>query len=277
MAVDVVLGTAKMAAGVMSGSHALIADGIHSFSDALTDIMVIIMMRYSRQPPDSDHPYGHERFETLGTVLMGCLLVTVALGLVLDNAVALLTETSPIETGWLAIAVATVSIVSKEWLFHHTKSVGEKIQSELIVSNAWHSRTDAISSGIVLIAIIGASTGLEWLDLVAAIAVAMALGKIGMGMALDNIKELVDTAIAPDKRSRILALIEQQPLLENVSSLKSRRMGKDYLVECVVHLPAYFTISQGSAVAKDIRTQVLEAYPEIRDISLRVEASTSTQ
>ncbi len=276
MAIDVFLGASKIAVGGVSGSHALVADGVHSFSDAITDIMVIIMMRFSRQPPDDDHPYGHERFETLGTVMMGCLLIAVALGLVLDNAIALLDGKSSIETGWLAITIAIISIVSKEWLFRYTKQVGEKIQSELIVSNAWHSRTDAISSGIVLIAIVGASAGLEWLDLVAAIAVAAAIGKIGLGMALDNIKELVDTAIAPDKRSRLLTLIEQHPLLENVGSLRSRRMGREYLVECVAHVPGHLTIRQGSEVVQEIRTRVLEAFPEIRELSLRVEAAPPT-
>lgn len=276
MAVDVFLGVSKITIGGVSGSHALVADGVHSFSDAISDVMVIIMMRYSRQPADSDHPYGHERFETLGTVMMGCLLIAVALGLVLDNAMALFRGAPPIEAGWLAVTIAIISIASKEWLFRYTKKVGEKIQSELIVSNAWHSRTDAFSSVIVLIAIVGASAGLEWLDLVAAIAVAAAIGKIGLGMALDNIKELVDTAIAPDKRSRMLTLIEQHPLLDKACSLRSRRMGKEYLVEGVIQLPGDLTIRQGSEVVQEIREQVLGAFPEIREVNLRVEAAPPT-
>ncbi|SNC66431.1 cation diffusion facilitator family transporter [Marinobacter sp. es.048] len=273
MAVDVLLGAAKIVAGSVSGSHALVADGVHSFSDAVTDIMVIIMMRYSRQPPDNDHPYGHERFETLGTVMMGCLLVAVSLRLALDNIRAWLEGSSAIETGWLAVTIAILSIASKEWLFRYTKRVGEQIRSELIVSNAWHSRTDAISSAIVLIAIVGASAGLEWLDFVAAIAVAAAIGKIGLGMALDNIKELVDTAIAPDKRSRLLTLMEQHPMLDNVHSLRSRRMGKKYLVECVVDLPGHLTIQEGSGVIEEVRAKVMSVFPEIREFSLRVEVS----
>lgn len=276
MLIDVLLGAAKIVTGSVSGSHALVADGVHSFSDAVTDIMVIIMMRYSRQPPDNDHPYGHERFETLGTVMMGCLLIAVALGLALDNTRAWLDGSSAIETGWLAVTIAILSIASKEWLFRYTKRVGEQIRSELIVSNAWHSRTDAISSGIVLIAIVGASAGLEWLDFVAAIAVAAAIGKIGLGMALDNIKELVDTAIAPDKRSRILTLIDQHPVVNRVRSLRSRRMGKEYLVECVIQLPGHLTIQEGSEVVQEIRAKVMSAFPEIREFSLRVEASAST-
>lgn len=275
MGVDVLLGCSKILAGAMSGSHALIADGLHSFSDAITDIMVIAMMRYSRQPADDDHPYGHERFETLGTVLMGFLLILVALGLVGDNALTLFQGDSTIETGWLAVMIALISIIAKEWLFRHTRAVGEKIQSELIISNAWHSRSDAISSSIVLIAIIGAAAGIEWLDLLAAIAVGLAIGKIGLAMALDNIKELVDTAIAPDKRSRILDILEQHPSIQRVRGLRSRRMGKKYLVECNVGLLHSLTIEECDQILQPLRKKILESYPEIREFNIRIEAVAS--
>ncbi|KEF31459.1 Cobalt-zinc-cadmium resistance protein [Marinobacter nitratireducens] len=274
MAIDIGLGGLKVVAGAMSGSHALIADGIHSFSDAMTDVLVIVMMRYSRQPADDDHPYGHERFETLGTVLMGCLLMLIAAGMVWDSLFTLLTDGSQIETGWLAIAAALISIAVKEWLFRYTKSVGEKIKSELIISNAWHSRTDAISSIVVLLAIVGAATGIEWLDLAAAIAVAFAIGKIGLGMMTDNIKELVDTALAPDKRSRLLTLVEGFADVKNVASLRSRRMGNHYLVDCSLVLPGTFTIAQSQQYIATITNQVLNTFPEIREFAVRVEADT---
>jgi len=273
MAIDILLGVGKMLAGIFSGSHALVADGVHSFSDAATDVMVIFMMRYSRQPADTDHPYGHERFETLGTVVMGCFLVAVAIGLAVDNLLNWIGSESGIQTGWLAVVAALVSICVKEWLFRYTRQVGEQIQSELIVSNAWHSRTDAVSSGIVLIAILGAWAGMEWLDFVAAIAVALAIGKIGWTMTIDNIKELVDTAIAPEKKEGMIALIEQHPQLESVSCFKSRRMGKEYLVECVLHLPKNLTIAEGSGITTTLRSKLLLAFPEVKAVVFSLEAS----
>lgn len=275
LGVDLLLGGAKVATGLVSGSQALMADGLHSFSDALTDLMVIVMMRYSRQPPDDDHPYGHERFETLGTVMMGCLLLGVAFGLVWDSVLTLSAGTTGLEAGGLAITVALVSIAAKEWLFRHTKAVGERIQSDLIVSNAWHSRTDAASSVVVLIAIAGAASGLEWLDQMAAIAVALAIGKVGLGMTVDNVKELVDTAIAPDKRARILTLLDQHPSVRRVAGLRSRRMGNAYLLECTVSLPGDMTIRDGDRVVETLRSRVQEAFPEVRELVVRIEAEAS--
>ncbi|NWO07147.1 MAG: cation transporter [Alteromonadaceae bacterium] len=273
MAIDILLGIVKILAGMFSGSHALVADGVHSFSDAATDVMVIFMMRYSRQPADVDHPYGHDRFETLGTVIMGFLLLLVAVGLAAENLLNWMGAESGIQAGWLAVVIALVSIGVKEWLFRYTRKVGEKIQSELIVSNAWHSRTDAVSSGIVLIAILGAWAGMEWLDFVAAIAVAVAIGKIGWTMTLDNVKELVDTAIAPEKQQMMVALIEQPPQIDCVTSFKSRRMGKKYLIECVLHLPKNLTVAEGAHIASTLKSKLLLNFPEVKAVTFSLEAS----
>ena len=274
MVIDILLGVLKILAGIFSGSHALVADGVHSFSDAATDVMVIFMMRYSRQPADTDHPYGHERFETLGTVIMGCLLLVVAAGLAVENLLNWVGAESGIQTGWLAVAIALVSIGVKEWLFRYTRQVGEKIQSELIVANAWHSRTDAVSSGIVLIAILGAWAGMEWLDFVAAIAVAVAIGKIGWTMTVDNVKELVDTAIAPEKQKQMVALIEQPPQIDCVTSFKSRRMGKKYLIECVLHFPKNLTVAEGAHMAATLRSKLLLNFPEVKAVTFSLEVSS---
>ena len=143
---DAVLGIAKIIAGWLSQSQALVADGIHSLSDLVTDLFVLIAANNARQAPDKNHPYGHLRFETLTTVILGVVLIVVATGIVFE---AFNAELSPTVT-WYGLAAVVLTIVVKEAIFHYTNRAGKKIGSKLLIANAWHSRSDALSSIAVL-------------------------------------------------------------------------------------------------------------------------------
>jgi len=155
MFLDLILGALKIFIGSISTSHALIADGIHSLSDAATDVLVLVITRLSQHAPDSNHPYGHARFETMGTLLLGSSLIAIGLLLAYNYTVLIFTEKTILVPGWPALVVASLSIISKEWIFRYTKKAGEALRSNLLIANAWHSRTDAFSSIIVLIGVTG--------------------------------------------------------------------------------------------------------------------------
>ena len=160
---DAVLGFAKIAAGYLSQSQALLADGIHSLSDLVTDVFVYIAANNAHAAPDAEHPYGHRRFETLTTVFLGLVLIIVALGIALDTFI---NNSIPTVT-WYGLAAILVTIVVKEAIFHYTRRAGEQIGSKMLIANAWHSRSDALSSVAVLAGLGGVYLGWPWRERVA--------------------------------------------------------------------------------------------------------------
>jgi Co/Zn/Cd efflux system component len=176
---DAVLSAVKVIVGLLVGSAALVADGIHSLSDLITDGFVFAAIHYGRQGPDKDHHYGHGRIETLTTLLLGSVLIFVAGGIAWSSIERLFSGTQINAPGLAAIAITLAALISKEWIFRYTMKVARRVQSKLLEANAWHSRSDALSTAVVLVALIGAQFGLGWLDAVAAIIVGLLVGKVG--------------------------------------------------------------------------------------------------
>ena len=152
--IDLLLGVFKILVGLLFNSYALIVDGIHSLSDLLTDGFVLIVSKYAHEKPDEEHPYGHARFETFGTIVIGILLIIVAIFLAKDNIERFLNNESLVVPGWPTLLIAFISIISKEWIYRYTLKIGKKINSPLIIANAWHSRSDAFTSIIVFISLV---------------------------------------------------------------------------------------------------------------------------
>jgi len=175
--VNIILSTAKIGAGVVLASPALVADGVHSLSDLVSDVLVLWALRHSGRAPDEDHPYGHGRFETLATLALSAVLALTGLGIAWDAALRLLSGADSAPGVW-ALAVIALSIVTKEILFHYTKGVGEREASRMIVANAWHHRTDALSSVVALVGVGAAQLGFGWGDPLAAIIIAAMLARV---------------------------------------------------------------------------------------------------
>lgn len=243
--IDGVLGLLKIAVGIIAHSSALLADGIHSLSDLVTDALVVAIIRYSHQEPDKDHPWGHARFETIGTVVLGCILVAVA-GAMAYESMALLFRGEPLAIPeWPALLIAGLSIFAKEAIFRYTLAVGKRIKSDLIIANAWHSRTDALSSIVVFVGVAGAMSGLVWLDAVAAVIVAFIVARIGWDLTWKSIKELVDTALPEEQIKAYTEVIMEVEGVLSVHSFKSRNMGSQSMLEMHLQVAPYLSASEG--------------------------------
>lgn len=243
--IDTILGLLKIAIGLIAHSSALIADGIHSLSDLLTDFLVVAVLKYSHQEPDAEHPWGHARFETIGTVLLGCILIAVAGAMAYESVLVLLTSDEVPLPEWPALVVAAISIGAKEWIFHYTMAVGKRIKSDLIIANAWHSRTDALSSVVVFIGVAGAMSGYVWLDALAAVIVAFVVAKVGWELTWKSIKELVDTGLPEEQVSQYTTEIMQVEGVLSVHSFKSRNMGSQSLLEMHLQVAPHLSASEG--------------------------------
>ncbi len=176
--IDFALGIAKIVVGIIGHSQGLVADGVHSLSDLATDAIVIWAAKQGTREADSEHPYGHERIQTVATVLLGLALIAVAIGIAYDAISRLFHPESLAAPTTLTLIVAAISIIAKEGIYHYTIRVARRIRSKLLTANAWHSRSDALSSVVVLLGILGAMAGLSYLDAVAAVIVAAMIAHV---------------------------------------------------------------------------------------------------
>ena len=271
---DALLGLAKIVAGYFSQSQALIADGIHSLSDLVTDVFVYFASANSRQGPDENHPYGHLRFETLTTVFLGIVLIVVALGIAYESITS---TASQAQFTWYGLAALIATIVIKEAIFHYTKKAGDKIGSKMLIANAWHSRSDALSSIAVLIGLIGVYFGYGWADLVASIIVALLIGKMAVIMVWENLAELVDTA--PDPK-----LIEQ--IKETANSLKhvmaphdvrARSMAGKIYLDMHIHVPSHASVSEGHYLGDLVAYTIKKAHSQVEDVMVHIDTDDKIQ
>ena len=275
--IDLALGAGKVFIGIVANSHALIADGIHSLSDLVTDILVWLFNRAGVQAPDEDHPYGHARFETFGTFVLGILLIGVAAFLVYDNVERLMDIVEVRIPGWMALAAALLSIGVKEWLYQITRRLGERIRSRLLVANAWHHRSDALSSVIVFVGIGGAMLGIVWLEVVAAIGVALMIARIGWKLTQQSVEELVDTAQSGAYVGDIENTISGVEGVRGVHSIRTRRMGPDVLVDVHLQVEPSVSVSEGHHIGEWVSRRLLNEYEEINDVIVHIDAEDDEQ
>jgi len=271
MWLDIGLGIAKLAGGTASGSFALITDGVHSLSDAVSDIFVLLVSRFSHDEPDAEHPYGHGRFEAVGTVVMGMLFFAIAAIFLYDSFLRLSRDIPLLVPTWPGLVVAAISVFSKEWIYHYTMRTAMHLNSSLLRANAWHSRTDAISSVAVLIGIFGAQQGFPWLDVVAAMFVALIIGKIGLELCMDSLKELVDTAIPLKYQDEIKATVKAVSGVNKVSNLRSRESGGKVLLEIQIQVDPRISVSEGHQIGEAARKNVTDKFTNINDVIVHID------
>ncbi len=270
-AVNVFQTLIKIGFGILGQSAALIADGIHSLSDLLSDLLVIIAVRLGSREADYEHPYGHRRFETIATVILGVSLITIggAISWSVMNRMAH-PEHLPVPNP-IGLGIATLSILVNEWLYHYTKRVAKKTRSKLLMANAWHQRSDAISSLVVLFGIGAVMLGYPLADAIAAIVVALMVAKIGLNLVLESIKELVDTSLPPKMIAEIRTSIMGIDGVEGIHLLRTRQMGEDALIDAHIVVDPRITVSEGHSIGDTVRDELISRFDDVMDVLVHVD------
>lgn len=271
-AVDLVLGIFKLIYGYSAQSQALIADGFHSISDLLTDALVLFASRAAHREADEEHPYGHGRIETAATVGLGFSLIAVGVGISADAVQRLFEPQLLLRPTVEALYVAAISVVLKEAVYHYTLRSARKLGSELLRANAWHSRSDALSSGFVIVGVAGSMAGLAYVDAIAAVAVAVMIVRIGWRLAWSNIRELIDTGLDPAQLHAIERAILGVEGVAALHMLRTRRMAGKALVDVHILLnDARLSVSEGHQISETARARLIESIDEVADVTVHID------
>ena len=275
--VNVILLVFKFIAGILGGSAAMIADAVHSLSDFLTDIVVIAFVRISSKPEDEDHDYGHGKYETLATSIIGLALLMVGLYIFYNGARQIwdVMHGAEIEQpGLVALIAAIVSILLKEWTYRFTVSVGKKVESPAVIANAWHHRSDALSSIGTAIGIGGAILlGKGWavLDPVAALVVSVFIVKTALGLLSTSSGELLEKSLPKEVEKEIVDIVESEPEVSEVHHLCTRRIGNNIAIEMHIRMPGEISLKDSHTRASDIERKLRQHFGEHTHINLHVE------
>ncbi|WP_456448934.1 cation diffusion facilitator family transporter [Thiolapillus sp.] len=269
--VNIILSAVKVIVGIIGNSQALIVDGIHSLSDLMTDILVLVASHQASHGPDENHPYGHGRFETAATLALGAFLVLVAGGIMWDSIERLFQAAHTQAPKAMALYAALFSILANEALYWYTILVARRINSELLRANAWHHRSDAVSSIVVLIGVGGAMLGHGWLDLAAALIVGAMVAKIGWDLGWGAMRELVDESLEEDKVEKIRHIITRIPGVSSLHMLRTRRQGHEAMADVHVQVNPRISVSEGHMIAIAVEEQIKAEIEEISDVTVHID------
>ena len=275
--VNLVLSLLKLAAGLVGRSGAMVADAVHSFSDLATDVVVIAFARISAKPRDPGHDYGHGKYETLATIIISLALGVVGAGILLNsiNGIRTVVEGGTLpRPGAIALVAAVVSIVVKEILYRYTIRVGRRVQSPSVIANAWHHRSDALSSLGTLVGIGCAYfLGAKWriADPVAALVVAVFIFKIAFDLIRTGIGELLEQSLPADVEEEILRIVTANPEIREPHNLRTRRIGASIAIEVHVRMDGQMTVEHSHALTVEIERRLRERFGEGTMIAIHVE------
>ena len=276
-AVNVVLLVFKFVAGFLGGSAAMIADAVHSLSDFITDVIVLLFVKLSSKPEDSDHDYGHGKYETLATSLIGLALMFVGI-MILYNGVCSIASAimgSPLpQPGMIALAAALVSIALKEWAYRFTVKVGRKCESQAVIANAWHHRSDALSSIGTAVGIGGAILlGEKWavLDPIAAVVVSVFIIRTAWQLTKQSAGELLEQSLPADMEREIVDIVAREPMTSEVHHLRTRRIGSHIAIEMHLRMPGDISLYESHQHATHIEQKLRKRFGASTHIGLHVE------
>jgi len=266
----------KFFAGIFGSSQALIADAIHSVSDLFTDVVVLLGIRMGRKPPDDEHPFGHARMETLASAIVGSALIITALYLGIKSVINIYNHTEYHPTG-LALVGAGASIAVKEALYHYTVHTGRRIKSQLIVANAWHHRSDALSSVAVFLGVAGTQIKPSWhiLDPFAALLVSFFIVKIGLDIFKSALREFTDTAPQPEIITKIEQCAASVDGVIDTHDLRVRTSGGLYQMEIHIVVDGQLTVAEGHRIAKAVERRLLEDVEDLDRTIVHVDPAES--
>ena len=268
--VNIVLTILQIAVGIFAQSQALIADGIHSLSDLVADFVVLVANHFSQKGADDDHPYGHHRYETAASLVLGLLLLAVGIGMLWSAAHKLESPELIPEVHSMALWVALAALVAKETLFRYMLAVATRVKSSMLVANAWHARSDAASSLVVGLGIIGNLLGYPLLDPVAALIVGFMVGKTGWAFAWDAMHDLMDRAVDESEVQSIHQTLLETEGVGGVHGIRTRKMGDLIVMDAHIEVDATLTVAQGHDIAVRARERVVERH-RVLDLMIHVD------
>jgi cation diffusion facilitator family transporter len=266
-----VLAVLKILFGWLGHSQSLIADGIHSLSDLLTDALVLFTARHASEAPDEEHPYGHGRFETVGTLVLGSLLVTVGVGIIWDAVNRLFAPEALLKPETMTLYVAAFSILANEALFFYTRHLAGLINSDLLRANAWHHRSDSVSSIVVLVGIGGTILGLPYLDAIAAVLVGLMVVKIGWELGWQAIQELADAGLEEESLAEIHRVIGGVSGVNSVHMLRTRKLGGHALADVHVQVDPWLSVSEGHRIAEVVQYGLIDRVDVLEDVTVHID------
>tara|TARA_R110002049_G_scaffold22425_2_gene80365 strand:+ start:307 stop:1488 length:1182 start_codon:yes stop_codon:yes gene_type:complete len=266
------LALGQIVVGLAANAFSLVADAAHTLSDLFTDVLVLFAGRRGSVPPDTDHPYGHGRFETAATLILGTVLSGVGVGFLFASGDRLqnLDEAPALHQAALYMAIATLII--KEGLFRFTLAASRRLNAPLLEANAWHARSDAASSLVVAAGIGGSLAGYPFLEPLAAAVVGFLILRMGLRLAWGALRELVDTGLPDDELQRIRATVRATPGVIDTHDLRTRRMADRVLCDTHVLVDPRITVSEGHRITDRVYKAIRNAHPDVRDVLVHVDA-----
>lgn len=270
MVINIILAALKILVGFVLGSMALVADGVHSFSDLFTDAVVLITSKAAKRPPDSSHPYGHGKIETTGSVIIGLVLLIVGAG-VGWSAVSSLIQHKANYPGPLVILIAFISVVSKEVLFHVTKKVAIKINSTALYANAWHHRSDAMSSLAVIVGGIVSLFGYGYSDQLAGLVVGIMVAAVAVNIVFDAFKELTEHALDESLTLQIKEILNGNEDIYQWHKLRTRKIGAQLFVDMHILVNPALSVLESHNLTINIEQKITEAIRLPMNVLIHVE------
>ena len=259
--VNIGLTLSQVFAGIVSGSQGLIADGIHSLTDLIADFVVLFANHHSAKEADDDHHYGHQRYETAASLFLGVSLLAVGMGMLWSAGNKIIHPMASGQIQILALYVALGSLVAKEVLFRYMLSVAERVRSSMLVANAWHARSDAASSLVVSIGIVGALLGYPILDAVGALVVGLMVAKTGWEFSWEALHDLMDRSVSEEEHARIEEIISETEGVKGFHALRTRKMGDMILVDVHIDVDHAATVKEGHDIALAARNRIMKELP----------------
>jgi cation diffusion facilitator family transporter len=260
VAVNIVLSALQISIGFISGSQGLVADGVHSLSDLFSDFVVLFAGRHASKDADADHPYGHQRFETAASLVLGGVLLAVGVGMLWSAMHKLAAPESIQEVQIIALYVAGGALLAKELLFRYMLSAAKRVKSSMLVANAWHARSDAASSLVVGLGIIGNLAGHPILDPIAALIVGFMVARMGWSFGYDALHDLMDRAVDEKEVEAIRLTLSETPGVKRVHDVHTRKMGDMIVVDAHIEVDATLTVEAGHDIAVEARQRVMQRH-----------------
>ena len=274
--INLLLTFLQVIGGFFSHSQALMADGLHSLSDLLSDVLVLYANRHGNRHADADHPYGHARVETAATLILGAFLAVLGAALLVAAAIRLQQPESLKAVNPIALAIAVMALVAKEGMFRYMLAVAKRVRSQMLIANAWHARSDAASSLVVIVGVIGNLLGYTFFDLLAAAVVGVMIAHMGGKLALEAMEELIDTGLDEKEVEAIRNTLLNTHGVRGLHELRTRKMADNALVDAHIMVDPKISVSEGHYIAELARHAVLKNH-HVLDVLVHIDPEDDLQ